>query len=287
MKTGLILEGGAMRGMFTAGVIDVMMENGIELDGMIGVSAGAAFGCNYKSHQPGRVIRYNMKYSKHPDFCGLRCFLKTGEFYGSEFCYHELPEKLDLFDEETFRKSPMEFYVTCTDIETGEPVYHKCDATTDGNIDWIRASASLPLISRIVEVDGKKLLDGGLSDSIPLKYFQNIGYERNIVILTRQKGYAKGKGSSLLLTKLFLGKYPKLIESIKIRPRIYNETLDYIWRSEEQGETLVIYPEEPLIIERIERDPEKLRKVYEIGRETGSKNLDNIKQFLAKAKSIS
>lgn len=286
MKTGLILEGGAMRGMFTAGVIDVMMENGIELDGMIGVSAGAAFGCNYKSNQPGRVIRYNMKYSKHPEFCGLRCFRKTGEFYGSEFCYHKLPEKLDLFDEEAFRKSPMEFYVTCTDVETGEPVYHKCNTTTDENIDWIRASASLPLVSKIVEVDGKKLLDGGLSDSIPLKYFQSIGYERNIVILTRQKGYTKGKGSSLLLTKLFLGKYPKLIESMKKRPRVYNETLDYIWQSETKGDTLVICPEEPLIIERIEHDPEKLCKVYEIGRETGMKYLETIKCFLANAKGL-
>lgn len=287
MKLGLILEGGAMRGMFTAGVIDVMMEHGIEIDGIIGVSAGAAFGCNYKSNQPGRVIRYTTKYSKHPKYCGFGSLIKTGNFYGTDFCYHEIPEKLDLFDEDTFCKSPTEFYVTCTDVETGEAIYHKCEATMDGNIDWIRASASLPLVSRIVTVDGKKLLDGSISDSIPLKYFQSIGYKRNIVILTRPKGYTKEKNKILPLMKLVLRKYPKLIEVIKNRHFIYNKTLNYIWESETLGETLVICPSEPLPIERTEREPDKLRAVYEIGRKIGLEYIDDIKQFIENTKSIS
>lgn len=287
MKTGLILEGGAMRGMFTAGVIDVMMENKIELDGIIGVSAGAAFGCNYKSNQPGRVIRYTTKYSKHPKYSGWSSLLKTGDFYGADFCYHEIPEKLDLFDEETFKSSPMEFYVTCTDVETGEAIYHRCDATMDGNIEWIRASASLPLVSRIVNADGKKLLDGGIADSIPLKFFQSIGYLKNIVILTRPKDYKKKPSKTFLLTKLVLRKYPKLLNTLKNRHHIYNETLEYIWEEASKGQTLIICPDEALPIKRTEKDPEKLRAVYEIGRKTGLKYLDEIKTFLSNTKSAS
>ena len=189
MKKGLILEGGAMRGMFTAGVIDVMMENGIEFDGAIGVSAGAAFGCNYKSRQIGRAIRYNMRFCNDPRYCGLRTLLKTGDLYSKDFCYKEVPLKHDIFDFETFRNNPMEFYVVCTDVETGKPVYKKCDNFDNNNFEWIRASASMPIVSNIVEIDGTKLLDGGVADSIPIRYFESIGYDKNVVILTQPRGY--------------------------------------------------------------------------------------------------
>ena len=126
MKTGLVLEGGAMRGLFSAGVMDVLMEHQITFDGAIGVSAGAAFGCNYKSRQPGRVIRYNTMYAKDPRYCSLRSFLRTGDLFRADFCYHELPKKLDVFDAEAFQQNPMEFYVVCTDIQTGKAVYRKC-----------------------------------------------------------------------------------------------------------------------------------------------------------------
>lgn len=269
-----------MRGMFTAGVTDVMMEQGIKIDGAIGVSAGAAFGCNYKSNQPGRVIRYTTNYCQDPRYCGFGSLIKTGDLYGVDFCYHEIPEKLDLFDEETYRKSPMEFYVTCTDVETGEPIYHKCDTTTEENIEWIRASASMPLVSRIVSVADKKLLDGGISDSIPLKFFQSIGYERNIVILTRPKGYIKKKNQLLPLMHIALRKFPKVIEAMEHRHTYYNDTLHFIWENEKQGNTLVICPDEALPVGRTERDPEKLRAVYEIGRKTAMKRLTEIREFL-------
>ena len=181
MKTGLILEGGAMRGMYTAGVLDVMMENNIWVDGAVGVSAGAVFGCNYKSKQIGRTIRYNKKYGRDPRYAGFHSLLKTGDYFGTEFCYHEIPERLDPFDSETFQKNPAEFYVVGTDVTTGKAVYHKCTTGTDKDLDWFRASASMPLLSNIVEVDGYKLLDGGIADSIPLKWFRSIGYERNII----------------------------------------------------------------------------------------------------------
>ncbi|MBR5459730.1 MAG: patatin family protein, partial [Clostridia bacterium] len=167
MERGLILEGGAMRGMFTAGVLDVFMENGVELDGVIGVSAGAAFGCNYKSRQHGRVLRYNTKYVRDKRYCGLGVLLKTGDIFSADFCYNEIPLIHDPFDFDTFEKNPVEFYAVCTDLETGSAVYKRLDSRRDNCLEWIRASASMPLVSRIVEIDGQKLLDGGIADSIP------------------------------------------------------------------------------------------------------------------------
>ena len=191
MKTGLVMEGGAMRGLFTAGVIDVMMEEEIEFDGAIGVSAGAAFGCNYKSKQIGRALRYNINYCKDKRYCSMKSLITTGNLYGAEFCYHELPDKLDIFDCETFENNPMEFYLVCTDVLTGKPVYKKCEKADYDCLEWMRASASMPLASKVVEIDGYKMLDGGVSDSVPLKYFESIGYDRNIVILTQPKSYRK------------------------------------------------------------------------------------------------
>ena len=281
MKKGLILEGGAMRGLFSAGVMDVMMENGIVFDGAIGVSAGAAFGCNYKSGQIGRVIRYNTKYSKDKRYCSLRSLFKTGDLYGADFCYRQLPEELDIFDVENYRKSPMEFYAVATDIETGKPVYHKCDIGNGEDLEWFRASASLPLVARIVEIDGLKLLDGGISDSVPLKYFESIGYDRNIVILTQPYGYRKGKNRSIPFLKIKYRKYPKLIEGMKRRHEMYNSTLEYVEKREKEGSIFVIRPEEKLPIKRIESDPVCLRQVHDLGRKVATENLKKITDFLA------
>lgn len=279
MKRGMILEGGAMRGMFTAGVLDVMMEHGIELDGIIGVSAGAAFGCNYKSHQIGRVIRYTVNYSRDPRYGGIRSLIKTGDLYGADFCYHVIPEQLDLFDEKTYQASPIEFYVTCTDVETGEAVYHKCETTGYDDLEWIRASASMPIVSRIVSVDGRQLLDGGIADSIPLKHFMEIGYDKNIVILTQPKGYVKKKNQLLPLMRVALKKYPKAYQAIANRHNNYNDSLKLVWEEEKKGNVLVICPEEALPVSRTERDPEKLKAVYQIGRTVAEKRLEEIKKF--------
>ena len=191
MKKGLVLEGGAMRGIFTAGVIDVLLENDIYFDGVIGVSAGACFGCNYVSKQIGRTLRYNLKYCQDPRYCSVRSLIKTGDMFGADFCYHDIPETLDPFDTETFVASSTEFYVVATDIESGEPVYRKMTDCKGEDLEWIRASASMPLASRIVEIDGGKYLDGGIADSIPLDAFQKMRYEKNVVILTRPDGYKK------------------------------------------------------------------------------------------------
>ena len=195
MKTGLILEGGAMRGLFSAGVIDVFMENGIEFDAAIGVSAGAAFGCNYKSRQPGRVIRYNKRFAKDPRFCSLRSLIKTGDLFGAEFCYHTIPDKLDLFDTQAYIDNPMDFYVVVTDIETGKAVYINSEEAGEDALECFRASASMPVVSKPVEIKGKKYLDGGIADSVPIQYFESIGSDRNVIILTQPIGYVKKPSS--------------------------------------------------------------------------------------------
>lgn len=280
MKSGLVLEGGAMRGMFTAGVIDVLMENGVTFDGAVGVSAGAVFGCNYKSGQPGRVIRYNTRFCKDKRFCSFRSLIKTGDMFGADFCYNVIPKELDFFDTDTFAKSEMEFYVVCTNVETGKAVYHRCITADDRELTWMRASASMPLASRIVEVDGYKLLDGGISDSIPLKFMEKIGYERNVVVLTQPRSYRKGKSRSLPLIKAAMRKYPEFIKASANRSRMYNSELNYIRSAEKDGRAFVIAPDEKLPVGHIEHNPDVLREVYRIGRNTARENLEELRKFL-------
>jgi len=280
MKTGLIMEGGAMRGMFTAGVIDVMMEKAIEFDGAIGVSAGAAFGCNYKSKQIGRVIRYNTRFSRDKRYGGFRVLLKEGNFYSKQFCYEEVPLKYDPFDYDTYERNPMEFYVVATDVDTGKAEYHVLADRHDHGFEWIRASASMPLVSRMVEIDGRRYLDGALADSIPVQYFESIGYDRNVVILTQPEGFRKKPDTLLPLMKLYYKKFPKLVEAIVTRHQQYNAALDHIACREAAGELLVIRPLEKLPIGRTEKDPDKLRRVYEMGRRTVEDRIGEIQNFL-------
>lgn len=280
MKKGLIMEGGAMRGMFTAGVIDVMMEQGIEFDGAVGVSAGACFGCNYKSKQIGRVIRYNTRFSRDKRYGGFRVLLKEGNFYSKDFCYGELPLKYDIFDYDTYESNPMEFYVVCTDVDTGKAEYHKYENRHDHGLEWIRASASMPLVSRMVEIDGRRFLDGALADAIPVQFFESLGYDRNVAILTQPLGFRKKPDTLLPLMKQYYRKYPKLVEAMTGRHLQYNASLDHIARREAAGELLVIRPPEKLPIKRTEKDPEKLRMAYEIGRHTAEARMAEIRNFL-------
>lgn len=280
MKTGLVLEGGAMRGLFSAGVMDVLMEHQIAFDGAIGVSAGAAFGCNYKSRQPGRVIRYNTEYARDPRYCSLRSLFKTGDLFGADFCYHELPNKLDPFDTEAFQQNPMEFYVVCTDVLTGEAVYQKCGIADDECFEWLRASASLPLVSRTVEIGGRRMLDGGIADSIPLRYFEQIGYNKILVILTQPEGYRKKKNKALPLIRLSFRQYPKMVEALEKRHKKYNDTLAYVKKREREGAVLVLRPQDSLSIGRVEHNPERMRQVYDCGRKVALQSLEQIEAFL-------
>ena len=280
MKTGLIMEGGAMRGRFTAGVLDVLMENGLVTDGAIGVSAGAVFGCNYKSHQIGRVIRYNTEYCNDKRYASFKNLVKTGNLYSEQFCYHEVPEKLDPFNEAAFAASPMDFFVVCTDVKTGEPIYHKCRKGDAEDVLWMEASASMPLAAKIVKIGHYGLLDGGVADSIPVRFFESIGYKRNLIILTRPKGYIKKKNKFLPAIRAKYFRYPAFVEAVADRHERYNETLSYIWMLEQAGKDYVIRPPIPLEIGAMERDPAQLRRVYETGRAVAQIQVEKIRDFL-------
>lgn len=282
MKTGLVMEGGAMRGMFTCGVMDVMLENGISFDGAVGVSAGAVLGCNYKSKQIGRGVRYSKKYCTDYRYGSWKSYRKTGNLYDVDFCYYKLPGELDVFDREAYVNNPMEFYVTVTDVTTGKAIYHKCDNGIGEDIEWFRASASMPIVSEIVEIGGNKYLDGGIADSIPLRFMQEKGYERNVVILTQPADYVKKKNKFLPLARVKLRKYPEMIKAMADRHFRYNATTKYIREQEERGYVYVIRPPRPLEIGSMEDKPEELERVYQIGRETGNKYVSAIKNFLAK-----
>jgi len=280
MKKGLILEGGAMRGLFTAGVMDVLMEHEIKFDGAVGVSAGAAFGCNYKSGQIGRVLRYNTRFCADKRYGGLGVLLKTGNIYSTDFAYGEVPLVHDVFDFDSYESNPMDFYVVCTDINTGKPVYHKYEGFNDHCFEWIRASASMPLVSKTVKIDGLEMLDGGISDSIPIKFFQELGYEKNILVLTRPITYRKEKDKLLPLMKVKYRAYPELIKTMENRHTEYNATLDYILEEEQKSRIFVIRPDDALPVSRVEKDPEKLRAAYNIGREKTLMLLEQIKNYL-------
>ena len=269
-----------MRGLFTAGVMDVFLEAGVEFDGMIGVSAGACFGCNYKSRQPGRVIRYNKRFAKDPRYCSWTSLFKSGDLFNADFCYRELPDALDPFDRETFEANPMEFHLVTTDCATGKAVYRKIEKADHEAFDWIRASASMPLVSRPVALDGGLHLDGGLSDGIPLKYFESIGYDRNIVITTRPHGYRKFPSTKIKLLKPLLNKHPAIYEALKMRYEWYNRTLEYIDSRIAAGAALLIAPPEALPISRVCHDPETMQRVYDIGRASGNRALDKVKEFI-------
>ena len=278
-KQGLVLEGGAMRGLWTAGVTDVMMKHDVWPDGLIGVSAGAAFGCNIKSRQIGRAIRYNTRFAKDSRYSGTKSLLTTGNYFNAEFGYHTMPHQLDIFDDAAFNQNPMVFYVVCTDVETGQPVYKELKETSDETYDWIRASASMPLVSKIVELEGYKLLDGGVADSIPLAYFESLGYTRNVVILTQPLGYQKAHNRLMPLMRLSLRHYPKMIEAMDKRHIMYNHQLEFVAQAEREGRCLVIRPESKIPIGHISHDPNQMRLVYEQGRAVGEKYISKIREF--------
>ena len=279
-RTALIMEGGAMRGMFTCGILDVWMENGIQFDAAAGISAGAVFGCNFKSQQIGRALRYNKKYAGDPRYCSFRSLIRTGDLYGVRFCYEELPLRLDVFDQETFKNNPMPFFIGATDVNTGETLYHRCTDGGEEDLTWMRASASMPMVSRPVTVDGHTLLDGGISDPIPFSYMESLGYYHNVVILTQPSDYVKKPFRAMALAKIMLKKYPELISAMKKRHDLYNAQTAAIRKREEDGKYLVLCPPVSLGISRTEKNPDELERVYRIGRSEAEKRMNEVRAFL-------
>ena len=280
-KTGIVLEGGGMRGMYTCGILDVLMEKGIYLDGMVGVSAGIAFGCNYKSRQAGRALRYNVRFARDRRYSGIMSLLKTGNYYNAHFAYNLVPKHYDVFDYNVFEDTSMECYAVCFDVNTGDAVYQRLMHVNDDFFEWIRASASMPVVAQPVEVGGRLLLDGGLADSIPLEFMMNKGYERNVVILTREEGFRKTAEHGLWLMKPLLRKWPKVIEALRHRPAKYNTQLQLVREQERKGNAFVFRPLKPLNVSRTTHDAAEMNRVYQQGREEALQRLDDLKKFLA------
>ena len=279
MKTCLVLEGGAMRGMYTAGVLDVFYRAGIHFDGIIGVSAGAAFGVNYLSRQPGRVIRYNKRFNPDHHYMGLIPLLKSGNIINTAYAYDKVPRELDPFDGDTFDASGVPFWVVVTNLETGKPEYIRLEHSM-AQMDAIRASASMPFVSRPVNIDGKLYLDGGVADSVPFKAAERLGFDRVAVILTRDKSYVK-KPMNPKPIELCYKHYPAFMEQLKERHSVYNNSLKELLNWEQQGKAWVLHPSQPIEIGRLERHAEKLQAVYDLGTGDAQTALDSLQAFLA------
>lgn len=280
MKIGIVLEGGAMRGLFTAGVLDTLLAENIRIDAAFTVSAGALFGVNFFSKQSGRVLRYNKKYLHDKRYMSLHSLLTTGNIVNRDFAFYELPFTLDPFDQETFAQSGADFWVTLTNVETGEAEYVKI---TDAfaQMEALRATSAMPLVSKIVEIDGKKYLDGGIADSIPLEKCLELGYDKIIVILTRPLEYRK-KPSFTLLFKWFYRRYPKFVARWANRYADYNNTVEKIIELNEKQQIFVIRPSQELNIRRIEKDLTKIQAMYDLGVADGKNAIAKLKEYLAK-----
>lgn len=266
--------------MFTTAILDVMMEHGLTPDGVVGVSAGSAFGCNIKSRQPGRALRYNKRFARSWRYTSWLSWLLTGNLVNARFAYHVVPTEHDVFDGEAFRKNPMEFYCVCTDVDTGRPMYHQLTEVSHETLEWIRASASLPVASRIVRIGDRRLLDGGISDSIPLQFMQQKGFHRNVVILTQPRSYRKQQMKIISLVSFWLRRHPNVRLALLRRPEMYNEQLRYVREQEQLGNTLVLAPDAPLGIADVTRDPAEMQRVYDIGRQYAMEHLHEICDFM-------
>lgn len=280
MKTGLLLEGGAMRGLYTAGVLDVMMQHDIAVDEIVGVSAGALFGMNYKSQQMGRVLRYNKKYANNKHYMGAYSLLTTGDIMNKEFCFDKLVHELDPVDFDTYRTSKENFYAVVTNIETGKAEYIKIDDFRNSNqLEALRASGSMPFVSRPVSIRGNKYLDGGIADSIPIEKMMTLGCDKIIVVLTRVADYRKSS-SNALLPKLFYHDYPHLVEAINHRYAMYNLQLSQIEAMEEKGKIFVFRPSRLVDIKRVEKDTEKIQEMYDLGQRDALQALPALMDYL-------
>ncbi|MGX7112741.1 patatin-like phospholipase family protein [Gemella cuniculi] len=278
MRIGLVLEGGAMRGLYTAGVLDIFLENNIKVTDVVGVSAGTLFGVNYVSNQPKRALRYNLKYINDKRYMSVGSWLKTGNLINKDFTYYRVPFQLDVFDNKTFKKSKINFFATVTNIETGEAEFIKIEDAFK-QMETLRATSALPFISKIIEVNGKKYLDGGIANSIPVDFFEKQNFDKIIVILTRPISYRKKK-TSRLQYKLFYKKYPRLVEKLENRYQDYNSTVEKIIELEKQKKFFVIRPSQKIMIKRLEKDEKKLQEVYDLGTKDAKMIMQDLKEYL-------
>lgn len=279
MKVGLLLEGGAMRGMYTCGVLDVLLDEKIKVDCIMGVSAGALFGVNFKSRQRGRGIRFNLKYIKDKRYMGLYPLITTGNIVNQEFCFNDIPNILDDFNYASFKRTKEDFYAVVTNMYTGKAEYKKIDELKGENVEYLRASGSMPFVSKPVEVNGKKYLDGGIADSIPIDKMVKMGYDKIIVVLTRPVGYRKRRANTSL-AKVVYKDYPKLIDAMAKRYRVYNKSVDEVELLSKTRDVFLIRPSKHIKIKRIEKNEKVLKEMYELGVNDTKEKLTELKEYL-------
>lgn len=282
MKIGLVLEGGAMKGMHTSGVLDVFLDNGISFDGAIGVSAGALFGVNFVSKQRGRAIRYNSRYCADKHYMGLYSLMTTGNVVNTEFAYYTVPQKLDIFDDETYKKG-IPFYAVVTNIKTGKAEYMRLSSVFS-EMEILRASGAMPFFSKPVKLGENYYLDGGVADSIPFEKFMEMGYDKLVVVLTKDKDYVKGPMPKKLVEAVYSKKYPEFAMTLINRHEMYNEEMRKLNELEKSGDVFIIRPSKPLTLSRIEKDPKKLKEAYDQGLEDGKNAMPGLMEFLEKNK---
>ena len=281
IKAGLVVEGGGMRGVYSSGVLDFFIEKDLFFENNYGVSAGACHLCSYLARQYKRAFRVNVDYLNDKRYCSVHSLLKTGNLFGAEMLYDIIPNELDLFDYDTYNKNESNFYVVITDINTGKPEYVKIgDLKKD--IIYVRASSSLPLLAQNVKINDKEYLDGGISDSIPIKKSIADGNKKNVVILTRDSTYRKGKNSLMPIIKLKYKKYPNFVKSMADRYIVYNEILDFIKELENNGDVFVIRPKKPVNIGRTEKNREKLEALYNDGYNDAKDCYEELLKYLGK-----
>lgn len=281
-KVAMALEGGSFRCQFTAGVLDVFMENGVEVSACYGVSAGALSGLNYKSRQIGRANRVNLAFCNDSRYMGAKSFATSGSVVGYDFLLNDIQDRLDPFDNDAFEKNPMSLYAVATDVVFGTPAYLPVEnAVLD--VDALRATTSLPLMTQPVEMGDAIYLDGGVADSVPVEHaLEDAGFDRAIVVLTQDRTYKKGPYEFLAAAHARYAAYPYLLEALENRHERYNEQREHIWEYERQGRALIIAPPQPVEVGHIEHDPAKLLALYIQGRQEGKRRLDEVRAFISK-----
>ena len=263
-KTALVLEGGGMRGVFTSGVLDAFMKHNLTFPYVVAVSAGACNGMSYVSHQPRRARISNIDYLARYKYIGLRHLVTQGCIFDRELLYDKFPNQYLPFDFDTFFSSPMTFEMVTTNCLTGQPMYLSERHDRQRALDIVRASSSLPYVSKIVDVDGIPMLDGGIVDSIPLQHAIDMGHPTNVLVLTRNRGY-RNTGKDMKIPRFIYRKYPRLRVVLSRRLAAYNAQLEYVERMEDEGRVICIRPERPMEVDRIEKDIAKLERLYEEG----------------------
>ncbi len=278
-EVSLILEGGGMRGVYTAGVLDCFLDLAVSFTACYAVSAGACHACSYLSGQRGRGFATNVDYLRDRHYCSVYSLLTTGDLFGVDMLYNRIPNELYPYDYQAFDRNPCRFYAVATNCRSGRAEYLPVrDMRRD--IVAVRASSSLPMLSRMVEIGGKPYLDGGIADPIPLRKSLSDGFQKQVVVLTQHDGYQKQPNELLPLLRTRYARYPKLVEALRTRHTLYNDTLRLVRQEQKAGRAFVLQPQQPVQLRRIEKDREKLTALYQQGYADAERNKQALLQFL-------